>query len=1283
MLRLVGEIAHSEFRLSQIHTRLQKIAPLLEVSSHYEYFIDTTDVLSNNVISQLCDLLVAKIAINTLSNALWVIPRIGTQSAWGSKALDICQNVGLTQVRKIERALVYQFNISLETLSDSQQAEIKQVLYDKMTESVIMDYEQAAALFETQKPQPLSFINILVEGKESLASANISLGLALSNDEIDYLYHAYLNLQRNPTDVELMMFAQANSEHCRHKIFKASWEIDGQAKQDSLFGMIKNTYQHNSKGVLSAYHDNAAVVEGFGELRFYCDEDKTYRQHQVASHLLMKVETHNHPTAIEPFAGAGTGQGGEIRDEGATGRGAKPKAGLTGFTVSNLHIPELSQPWEGKSAYPKRIASALDIMIKAPIGGAAFNNEFGRPNLCGYFRTYEQAFSDTSAYGYHKPVMLAGGMGNIMSTHVNKERFAPGTLIIVLGGPAMKIGLGGGAASSVAAGSSKEDLDFASVQRQNPEMQRRCQEVIDRCWALGEKNPILSVHDVGAGGLANALPEIVHDCDRGALIDFRKIPNAEPQMAPLAVWCNESQERYMLAIAPQSLSLFTEIAQRERCPFAVLGEATLDATLTANDELFSNKPIDLPLSVLFGNPPKTHKKVSSRKIEDKEINTTQFSLDEMIDRILLCPTVADKSFLITIGDRTVGGLTARDQMVGPWQVPVADCAVTATNFEAFTGEAMSMGERSLIALSNPAASARMSVSEAVLNILSSNVGSLSDIRLSCNWMAACNTDFDADLYQAVEAIGNQICPAWDITVPVGKDSLSMRTTWQDNDTKREVVSPVTLVVSAFAPIRDIRKTLTPLLHTDKQTTLLLIDLAQGQMRLGGSIYAQVSNQIGSRTPDVDDMQIMKQFIVGLNQLKERGLILAYHDRSDGGLFATLCEMAFASHHGITITLDQYHNQAEIHAALFNEESGVVIQIEKRFEETVKAIFADVGLSMHVHQIAKLNDAQTIEIVHRDKQIYSQKRVTLQSLWSKTSFMMQRLRDNPKSATQAYQHILDDKAPQLFVNEKALNAPSVAPALITTRPKVAILREQGVNGHVEMAAAFTMAGFEAIDVTMSDLLNGATLSQFHGLAACGGFSYGDVLGAGKGWAKTILYHAKLKEEFKQFFERENTFTLGVCNGCQMLSSLKELIPGAMGWPAFVRNQSEQFEARLLMVQVCESKSILLQNMQGFTLPIVVSHGEGRVEFSQNTTIDDSLLALRYIDNSAIATELYPFNPNGSQKGMTGFTSSDGRATIMMPHPERVVKAWQLSWHPSEWETDTPWMNLFKNARDWLR
>ncbi|MBS0289868.1 MAG: phosphoribosylformylglycinamidine synthase [Proteobacteria bacterium] len=1286
MLRLIGEKAYSEFRLSQHLLKLQKWLPSLTyLEAHYEYFIDAS--LTQSEVLQLQEILTATSQAIT-KEGLWVLPRFGTQSAWGSKAADILHNVGLTNLKRIERAICFQFNVPLASIAPEIMTKIASYLHDRMTETWTTTWQEADLLFQSQSPSELQHINILVEGAKALNNANLELGLALSTQEMDYLYEAYLKLERNPTDAELMMFAQANSEHCRHKIFKASWELDGIMQPDSLFEMIKNTYQHNAEGILSAYHDNAAVVAGYGRERFYCQENGSYELVEEPTHLLMKVETHNHPTAIEPFAGAGTGQGGEIRDEGATGRGAKPKAGLTGFSVSNLHIPDFAQPWENQAHYPSRISSALDIMLKGPIGGAAFNNEFGRPNICGYFRSFEHAIAIAdkgyAAYGYHKPIMLAGGMGNISQDNVKKLPFKAGTLLIVLGGPAMKIGLGGGAASSLAAGSSKEALDYASVQRQNPEMQRRCQEVINSCIAL-KQNPILSIHDVGAGGLANALPEIVHDCEKGARIELRNIPNAEPGMSPLEIWCNESQERYMLAIDPNLLSKFESIAKRERCPYAILGAATDEQQLEVLDKHFANKPIDLPQSVLFGNPPKTFKKVKTPTPEYWAVHTNLLSLEQAIERILQCPTVADKSFLITIGDRTVGGLTARDQMVGPWQIPVADCAVTATHFSSLTGEAMSMGERAPIAITNAAASARMAVAEAVLNILAADIPSLADIRLSCNWMAAANTEFEADLFYAVKAIGKELCPAWDMTIPVGKDSLSMRTAWQQNGSSCEVVSPVSLVVSAFAPVKNIRS-LSPWMAQKENTLLLLVDLAQNQKRLGGSVFAQVSNQIGSQTPDVDNPEIMKQFLIALNQLKQHNFILAYHDRSDGGLFVSLCEMAFASRCGITIALDHYISDwHEAMAALFNEECGVIIQVKKENLATIKAIFADVGLASALHEIAEIASNQAITITYQGQTYYKNERSTLQSLWSKTSYLMQRLRDNPICADEAYQHIVQDVDTALFVKDTPFPIKSAQinkPVKILTKPKVAILREQGVNGHVEMAAAFTLAGFEAVDVTMSDLLAGKDLAHFHGLAACGGFSYGDVLGAGKGWAKTILYQERLKECFSTFFERQDTFTLGVCNGCQMLSTLKELIPGAAHWPQFVRNTSEQFEARLVMVEVCPSKSILLQDLQGMMLPMVVSHGEGRVDFSQVATKDDSLLALRYIDPQGNTTESYPFNPNGSKQGMTGFTSADGRATIMMPHPERTIKSWQFSWYPSDWPAESPWMRLFINARNWL-
>ncbi len=1285
MLRLISQNALSDFRLSQLLTTLQqKLPSVLSLEAHIEYFVTSQRVLTEVENQHLANVLEATFSteINNTQVCLWVIPRLGTQSPWGTKALDIMHHAGLESVLRVERACVYQLHLAnKKVLTTTETAAILPLLHDRMTESVVTAWQDVAALFTEQTPGKLQQIALRAKGKAALIEANHTLGLALSTDEIDYLERAYLAENRDPTDVELMMFAQANSEHCRHKIFKARFEIDQVPQTDSLFGMIKNTYQHNHEGILSAYHDNAAVVAGYGQERFYCDtQNKVYRFHEQPVHFLMKVETHNHPTAIEPFAGAGTGMGGEIRDEGATGRGAKPKAGLCGFTVSNLRLPTLPQPWEGQAYYPDRIVSACDIMIKGPIGGAAFNNEFGRPNLLGYFRSFEQADAGNKTYyarGYHKPIMIAGGLGNIQESHVSKQAIPEGSLIVVLGGPAMKIGLGGGAASSVAQGTVDAQLDFASVQRQNPEMQRRAQEVIDRCVASSH-NPIISIHDVGAGGLANAIPELVHDAKMGAQLELRNIPNAELGMTPLEIWCNESQERYVLAIDPKYLAEFDAIAQRERCPYAVLGQATTAPQLCIEDSLLAERPIDIPQALLFGNAPQLVKKVTTTQKNLPIIDDNALSLTETITRILQAPAVADKSFLITIGDRTVTGLVARDQMVGPWQVPVADCAVTATCYTTFTGEAMSMGERPPIALCDPAASAKMAVAEAILNILASDVHDLKDIRLSCNWMAAAGDNAeDAALYAAVHAVGKELCPAWNITVPVGKDSLSMRSVWQDDKGQYEVVSPLSLVVSAFAPIQDIRKTLTPLLDQSVESVLLFVDLANKQQRLGGSIYAQVTNQIRGEAPNVD-AALMPAFVKALNELKAANLVLAYHDRSDGGLLVTLCEMAFASHVGLNIDLAGYADEkSSLLRALVNEELGVVLQIPVVHYAQCQAIFAQVGLENALYQVATLRADQEIVILQQGAVCYQQSRKALQALWSKTSSVLQSMRDNPEMAAQAYENIQDDDDHGLFV--KLPQALPQAVAYVGTKPKVAILREQGVNGHQEMAAAFTLAGFEAVDVTMSDLLAGLSLSHFHGLAACGGFSYGDVLGAGKGWAKSILYSPQLRESFAAFFARSNTFTLGVCNGCQMLSQLKTLIPGAMHWPQFVQNRSQQFEARLSLVEVCQSPSILLKDLAGLIFPIAVAHGEGYAEGGNALT----KVAMRFVDNQGKPTERYPYNPNGSHHGVTGFTSDDGRATIMMPHPERVFKSWQLSWHPKTQAQDTPWMSLFVNARNWLK
>ncbi|MGE3319643.1 MAG: phosphoribosylformylglycinamidine synthase [Candidatus Berkiella sp.] len=1286
MLRLIGQKALSDFRLAQLLSRLQKILPKVStVTAHSEYFVQLEKEPTPEQLERIAKVLQAKPAeeVDSQVMTVWVIPRFGTRSPWGSKALDILHHASCNEVVRIERACVYELTlVDRIPLTHSEWSLMLAQIYDRMTESVVSAWQDVAALFTEHAPSKMQTIPVLTEGKTALAQANTTLGLALSEEEITYLVDQYTTIKRDPTDVELMMFAQANSEHCRHKIFKAQFTIDNAVQKDSLFGMIKHTYQHNAAGVLSAYHDNAAVIQGFGQERFYCDtHDNTYRFHDEKVHILMKVETHNHPTAIEPFAGAGTGMGGEIRDEGATGQGARPKAGLCGFTVSHLRLPTLLQPWEGEGHYPQRIVTASEIMIKGPIGGAAFNNEFGRPNLAGYFRTFEQAepSADKTYYarGYHKPVMIAGGMGNIQEKHINKQPIPDNALIIVLGGPAMKIGLGGGAASSMAQGASDIALDFASVQRQNPEMQRRCQQVIDACVAC-ENNPIISIHDVGAGGLANAIPELVHDAGMGADLALRKIPNDEKGMTPLEIWCNESQERYVLAIRKEHMNEFEAIAKRERCPFAVLGHATTKPYLKLEDSLMDNRPIDIPQSLLFGNAPQLQIKVKSSSCVPATIQTDVIALDEAISRVLQAPTVADKSFLITIGDRSITGLVARDQMVGPWQVPVADCAVTASGYNTYTGEAMSMGERPPIALINPAASAQMAVAEAVLNILAADVKQLSDIRLSCNWMAAAKKPEEAAaLYAAVYAVGKELCPQWNITVPVGKDSMSMQSVWQDDKGQYEVTSPVTLVVSAFAPVQDIRKTLTPELATDIETVLLFIDLASNHYRLGGSIYAQVTNQTGGEAPEVEADKV-QSFVKVLNQLKTEGKVLAYHDRSDGGLLATLCEMTFASHVGLTIDLSTYvNNEQDILAALLNEELGAVIQIEKSALDECRLLFKSQGLDNALHVIATVREDEQIIIQCKGRSVYQQERKNLQALWSKTSATLQAMRDNPACAKQVYDSVVNDDDPGLFVTMPTKLPPKVA--FRGTKPKVAILREQGVNGHNEMAAAFTLAGFDAIDVTMSDLLAGKRLTDFQGLAACGGFSYGDVLGAGKGWANAIRYSSRLFDEFAAFFSRDNTFTLGVCNGCQMLSQLSDLIPGAQDWPRFIHNQSQQFEARLSLVEVCQSPSILLKGLEGMIFPIAVAHGEGYADRAgMNIKV-----ALRFVDNHGKPTQSYPFNPNGSQNGITGFTSNDGRATIMMPHPERVFKTWQLSWHPKTREQDTPWMSLFINARNWLK
>ncbi len=1212
-----------------------------------------------------------------------VCPRFGTISPWSSKATDIARNCGFQDIKRIERVTVFGIDGLAEDTADPQ---LDALIHDRMVEMVVGSVAELGPLFERSSPQSFTEVDVLGGGEQALAQANIELGLALAEDEIDYLTEAFNGLGRNPRDIELMMFAQANSEHCRHKIFNASWDIDGAPAAHSLFGMIRHTHAVGGDNVLSAYSDNAAVVSGHRAGRFYPDEqDGVWRYHTEPVHLLMKVETHNHPTAIAPFSGAGTGAGGEIRDEGAVGRGSRPKAGLAGFSVSHLEIPDQPRPWEIAYGKPHRIVSPLQIMMEGPIGAAAFNNEFGRPNLTGYFRTFE-AMTEAGVRGYHKPIMIAGGFGNIREGHVDKGDYSAGARLVVLGGPAMLIGLGGGAASSMASGDSAEDLDFASVQRQNPEIQRRCQEVIDTCWGLGDDNPIAFIHDVGAGGLSNALPELVKDGGRGGHFELRAVPNDEPGMSPLEIWCNESQERYVLAIEPEHLARFEAICARERCPYAVVGEATEAQHLRVSDQQFGNDPVDLPMSVLFGKPPKMHRQAVREPGFADTFDAARVSIAESLERVLTFPAVASKSFLITIGDRSVTGMVARDQMVGPWQVPVADCAVTTVSLDSHLGEAMSMGERTPVALLNGPAAGRLAVAEAITNILSAPISQLSDIKLSANWMCAAGYGGDdAVLYDTVEAVAMEFCPALGVTIPVGKDSMSMRTVWDESGEQRSVTAPVSLIVSAFAPCGDVREVLTPTLVPREDTALLLIDLGRGQDRIGGSVLAQVWNALGSLSPDVAPEDVVALFEF-MQALKAREWLLAYHDRSDGGLLITLLEMAFAGRCGLDIEIDVEQQHAA--AKLFSEEVGAVIQIAEQHVPEVMALAAQSGLEGWVSHIGKPRMDERIVVNTRQFELIDSRRAALQRLWSETSHAIARLRDNAVCADAEFAAIQQSSpglsAALTYDCDEDVAAPMIATGV---RPQVAILREQGVNGQMEMAAAFDRAGFTAVDVHMSDLISGRRhLDEFHGLVACGGFSYGDVLGAGEGWAKTILFSDTLRERFQTFFQRGDTFSLGVCNGCQMLSALQSIIPGTDDWPRFARNQSEQYEARLALVRVESSPSILLRDMAGSHLPIVVAHGEGRVRFSsvesQVALEGSGQVALRFIDHELNTTEVYPLNPNGSVAGITGMCSADGRVTIMMPHPERVFRAAQLSWCPPEWRTDSGWMRLFRNARIWL-
>jgi phosphoribosylformylglycinamidine synthase len=1433
MLILRGSPALSQFQLKKLlHDLAAAGLPVRAISAEFVHLVDLVcsepagsesvesaglTTVERTILDKLLSYGPSRAAAEVKGILQVVAPRPGTISPWSSKATDIAHICALGKVKRIERVIAYRVDFGSDLpLLDSHSSLLRQKLHDRMTQVVFENLAACEALFHQESPRPMTSVPVLSEGRTALAAANRTLGLALADDEIDYLVKNFIALGRDPNDIELMMFAQANSEHCRHKIFNATWEIDGAPRDCSLFQMIKNTYQLHHDGILSAYKDNAAVLVGTRGGRFFVDpRTNEYVTREEDIHLLCKVETHNHPTAISPYPGAATGSGGEIRDEGATGRGAKPKAGLTGFSVSNLRLPGAVQPWEKDHGKPGRIVSALDIMIEGPLGGAAFNNEFGRPAINGYFRTFEaevpsavaptagdipnsksqtpnptaaggssasassffplsSSTAATELRGYHKPIMLAGGLGNIRAEHIQKGAIHPGDKLVILGGPAMLIGLGGGAASSMASGHGNEDLDFASVQRDNAEMQRRCQEVIDRCWALGAENPIAFIHDVGAGGISNALPELVNDGGRGGRFNLRRIPNAEPGLSPLEIWCNESQERYVLAVPADRIAAFQQLCDRERCPFAIVGEATEEKRLVLEDPHFRNTPIDLPLEVLLGKPPRMHRSEQTLRRPLLPLSLS-FSLGEAVRRVLAHPTVADKTFLISIGDRTLGGLICRDQMVGPWQVPVADCAVTAATFDVYTGEAMAMGERTPVAVNDAAAAARLAVGEALTNLAAAQIGDLGKVNLSANWMAAPAVPGDAaDLYAAVQAVGMELCPALGITIPVGKDSMSMSTVWQDGGQQKRLTAPISLIVSAFAPCADVRRTLTPQLRSgtgvppvgldntvhgrDARATigdsvLLLIDLGRGQNRLGGSILAQVASQMGEAVPDVDRAADLKNFWNAIQQLGRERKLLAYHDRSDGGLLATVVEMAFAGHVGVDLELPtagaetpsskfqtpnsepQAKGSASVSsvesavvdsgapssassapscendlafAALFSEELGAVIQVRVADLDAVLAVLRAHGLDTCTARIGALNRDHAFRIRQGGTVLLDENLFALRAIWSDVTRRIALLRDNPACAEQEYRWKLDPADPGITPvitfelttkntkdTKKEPSPPAASPFGIwplgfdvsQNRPPVAILREQGVNGEVEMAAAFTRAGFKAVDVHMTDILNGrVALKDFRGLAACGGFSYGDVLGAGEGWAKSILFNDRARAEFADFFGREDTFALGVCNGCQMLSNLHSIIPGAGHWPRFVQNQSGRYEARFVSLKIERSPSVLFAGMEGSVIPIPTAHGEGYAEFNDAAAAQacstSGLVCARFVDNRHIPTEQYPLNANGSPLGMTAFTTTDGRVTILMPHPERVFRTAAMSWHPADWGEDSPWMKLFYNARAWI-
>jgi phosphoribosylformylglycinamidine synthase len=1290
MLSIRGAPALSQFRLDRLLGLLEaQSSKVTALAARWIHFVDAQDLdtREREILGKLLTYGARErfAPQHSSGHRILVTPRAGTESPWSSKATDILHVCGLASVKRVERGTLYEIG-SATPLTARELEAVAAQLHDRMTESAWLDQEAPAALFHHAEARPLRSVSMRADAQAALARANAEWGLALSADEIDYLVAAFRELNRDPTDAELVMFAQANSEHCRHKIFNAQFVIDGIPMPRSLFAMIRATYESNSKGVLSAYRDNAAVIEGAAAKRFFPDPyTRRYAGWQEPIDILMKVETHNHPTAISPFPGAATGSGGEIRDEGATGIGAKPKAGLVGFTVSNLRLPGMQQSWEFDAGRPTRIASALEIMIAAPLGAAAYNNEFGRPCTCGYFRVFEVPGELAQrAWGYHKPIMIAGGLGNVRRADVEKKDVVVGAHLVVLGGPAMLIGLGGGAASSVGSGQSSSELDFASVQRANAEIQRRAQEVIDRCWALGAENPILLIHDVGAGGLSNALPEAIAHSKRGGRIDLRSIPSAEPELSPMEIWCNEAQERYVLALAPASLAQFSALCERERCPFAVVGEITADGRLTVSDSKLGGVPVDMPIDVLLGKPPRMVREVQSLRKVRTVLSTAGSTIVDSLDRLLCLPTIADKSFLITIGDRTVGGMISRDQFVGPWQVAVADVAVSLSSYEGYRGEAMAMGERTPVAILDAPASGRLAVAEAITNIAAADIVELEDIRLSANWMAACGEPGeDASLYATVRAVGVELCAALGLTIPVGKDSLSMKTAWRDAHGEHAVIAPVSLIVSAFAPVRDARRTLTPALDASQASRLLHIDLGCGQQRLGGSCWAQVHGRTGGAVADLDRAELLRDFFKALKVLKDLPCVLAYHDVSDGGVLVTVLEMAFAGHCGVHLDLGRVRDPV---AACFAEELGAVIQVPAAQVARAMEVLKDCGLSACVRDIGEPCAGTDVRLRANGVEWLCASRNDLRRRWGEVSFRMRELRDNPACAAEEYAQLADEQDPGLHARLTYDPAEDVAAPFIASgaRPAVAVLREQGVNSQTEMAAVFTRAGFDAYDVHMTDILSGRVqLGRFHGLVACGGFSYGDVLGAGEGWAKSILFNSRAREQFSAFFARAGTFTLGACNGCQMLAALKELIPGAAGWPRFVRNVSEQYEARLSLVRIAASHSVLMRGMHDSVLPIAVAHGEGQAEFDSGSNAEAllarGLVIAQFVDSRDRPTERYPANPNGSPAGVAGLCSEDGRVTALMPHPERVFRTVQNSWAPREWAEDGGWMRLFRNAR----